>query len=453
MPTPVPVALALPGASWEADLVAALEGSAEVRLVRRCVELAELLALAQTGQVRAALLGAGLRGLDRDAVARLRSGRVVVVGLVGVGDPAAAPERLRALGVDRLVSINGDLAASSAEIGRIVQAPAARPGGDGAADVDDPDAGERLDDIGFADPARALESARPAEPGQAAEPAPATVGPGAPGRLVAVWGPAGSPGRSTLAANLAGEAALTGVSTLLADADVYGGSLATMLGLLDESAGLAAVTRLAGSGSLDAAALARHAPVTDTGLRVLTGLSRPGRWPELRPAALDVVWARCRELASLTVVDCGFSLERDEELSFDTVAPRRNGATLLTLTESDEVLAVCRADPVGVARFVRALPELRELRAGRPIRVVLTAVRAAVVGPSPQRQLGEALARYAGVPDAVALPDDRPACDRALRAGRLLHEVAPRSPLRRAVAGLAREVAGVSVPARRASRR
>jgi len=38
---------------------------------------------------------------------------------------------------------------------------------------------------------------------------------------------------------------------------------------------------------------------------------------------------------TFTVVDCGFSLEQDEELSFDTAAPRRNGATLATLLAAD----------------------------------------------------------------------------------------------------------------------
>ncbi len=446
-----PVALALPGVSWEADLVAALERCDQVRLVRRCVELAEVLALAQTGQVRAALLGAGLRGLDREAVARLRASRVAVVGLVGqVGQGQAgvgsAQDRLRALGVDRHVTVEADLAASVAEIIRAVQACAQDPAGavawsDPAHALEDTDSGTGA---GFTAPSGGLGGAADLVPGP-----PAEVGAA---RLVAVWGPAGAPGRSTVAVNVAGEAARAGVSTLLADADVYGGSVATMLGLLDESAGLAAATRLAGSGSLDAAGLARLAPAVTSGLRVLTGLSRPQRWPELRPAALTVVWQRCRELAALTVVDCGFSLERDEELSFDTLAPRRNGATLATLTEADEVLALCRADPVGVARFVRALPELRELRGDRPLRVVLTAVRSAVVGSGPQRQLREALVRYAGVSDTLALPDDRPACDRAMREGRLLHEVAPRSGLRQAIAGLARDVAGLPTPARRLRR-
>src|SRR5262249_36215411 len=150
-----------------------------------------------------------------------------------------------------------------------------------------------------------------------------------------------------------------GVATLLADADVYGGVVAQALGLLDESAGLAGAARLANAGSLDRAGLADLARTVGPRLRVLTGIARADRWPELRPHALDVVWSLARGLAAATVVDCGFGLEQDEELSYDTMAPRRNGATLGVLELADAVVAVGSADPIGLQRLVRGLVELR----------------------------------------------------------------------------------------------
>ena len=66
-------------------------------------------------------------------------------------------------------------------------------------------------------------------------------------------------------------------------------------------------------------------------------------------------------MAAWTVVDTGFALERDEELSYDTMAPRRNGATLSALEAADVVLAVGAADPVGMQRLVRGLGELAEV--------------------------------------------------------------------------------------------
>ena len=134
-----------------------------------------------------------------------------------------------------------------------------------------------------------------------------------------------------------------------------------MLGLLDESAGLAQACRLADQGLLDADALLRIAtPITaGTGtLHVLTGITRADRWTELRAAALALVLERAREwLRSMSWMH-GFCLEADEELSFDTMAPRRNAATLRSLEMADTVFAVGAADPIGVPRLVRGLAEL-----------------------------------------------------------------------------------------------
>ena len=49
--------------------------------------------------------------------------------------------------------------------------------------------------------------------------------------------------------------------------------------------------------------------------------------------------------------------------SFDTMAPRRNAATLRSLELADTVFAVGAADSIGVPRLVRGLAELRS---GRP---------------------------------------------------------------------------------------
>jgi MinD-like ATPase involved in chromosome partitioning or flagellar assembly len=267
------------------------------------------------------------------------------------------------------------------------------------------------------------------------------------GRLVAVWGPTGAPGRTTVAVGLASELAGSGVHTLLADADVYGGVVAQVLGFLDEAPGLAAAVRLANNGQLDLAALAKVAPVAAPCLRVLTGISRAARWPELRPAALEQVWSLATSLAAVTVVDCGFALEQDEELSFDTAAPRRNGATLATLEQADIVVAVGAADPVGMQRLVRGLAELREVVPSVLPRVVVNQVRRSTVGGGdPHVQLAEALERYAGIREVDFVPYDRDAMDVALLQGRALAEVAAESPARQALARIAADLVGRPAP-------
>ena len=67
---------------------------------------------------------------------------------------------------------------------------------------------------------------------------------GLPVNVVGCWGPAGSPGKSTVAANLACEMALLGKRVLLVDLDTLSPSLAIALGLVDTPAGLSACLRL-----------------------------------------------------------------------------------------------------------------------------------------------------------------------------------------------------------------
>jgi Flp pilus assembly CpaE family ATPase len=151
----------------------------------------------------------------------------------------------------------------------------------------------------------------------------------------------------------------------------------------------------------------------------------------------------------VTVVDVGFCLEQDEELSFDTAAPRRNGATLATLDAADTVLAVGAADPVGLQRLVRGLTQLRETVPGALPRVVLNRVRRGAVGSEPEAQLAEALQRYAGVRDLAYVPEDREALDAALLQARALHEVDRDSRARAALAGIAAALVGRPAPRRR----
>jgi MinD-like ATPase involved in chromosome partitioning or flagellar assembly len=379
---------------------------ARLDVVRRCPDLEELLASAATGVAEAAVVCAHLPGLDRDALARLQALGVAVVGVAPAGDEAAE-RRLRQLGVVHVHA--GDAAGPLAEL---VRRAVAVPG--------------QAVPRGFGNPFAALPVPVPADAVADAE--------GGCGRVVAVWGPTGAPGRTTVAAGLAGELSLLGWPTLLVDADVYGGSLAPVLGLREESSGLASACRAANRGALDVAALTELAVPVTSSLSVLTGLSAADRWPELRPSAVEVVLGLARRRAAVTVVDCGFSLEQDEELSYDTLAPRRNGATLAVLAEADLVVAVGSGDQLGVRRLVRGLAELQACVPGVRTSVVVNRVRD---GADAAGRVRGTLRQLAGVDRVTCLPHDVAAADAALDAGRLLHEAAPAAALRLAVAAYA----------------
>ncbi|MET1021503.1 MAG: P-loop NTPase [Arthrobacter sp.] len=399
------------------DLVGRLERlHGPVSVVRRCHELAELLAACQGGLARAAVVAEGSEDLTASLVDRLSAVGVAVVALTDNPD-----ENVRLRGIGVAAEATGVDAAALAN--RIAGAVALLAGTDPLRQTDTPG-----------------QTGAGLEPGPSGGTAEEWPERSAEGQVIAVWGPAGSPGRTMLAANMAAELAASGKSVLLVDADSYGASVAAMLGLLDEAAGLAQACRLADQGLLDAQALLRIAApvVTRTGtFRVLTGITRADRWTELRAAALSLVLARARQIVDVTVIDTGFCLESDEELSFDTMAPRRNAATLRSLELADTVFAVGAADSIGVPRLVRGLAELASAVPQAFPRVVLNKVRQSAVGRSPERQLRDAWERYGpAVPISAFLPADPVSSDAALLSGSLLLEAAPDSPLRRGIAEL-----------------
>lgn len=258
----------------------------------------------------------------------------------------------------------------------------------------------------------------------------------APAGVVAVWGPGGAPGRTTVAVNVAAELAASGHRVALVDADPYGGAIAPALGLLDEAPGFASACRLAGGSALDRAELERIAQRYSSPrapFEVFTGLVGPSRWPELSHERVTAAIEAMRARFEYVVVDTGFSLERDEELLSDQFAPRRNAATFAALAAADRVLAVGLADPVGLSRLLRGHGELVEVVDAERVDVVVNRVRASALGIDAHAQVRQTLRRFAGLTEATLLPNDGRATDAAILTARTLRDAAPRSPLRAAL--------------------
>ena len=463
---------------WESVVATTLESATGVVVTRRCADVSELLAVAEAGLGDCAVVSADLRGLDLTTVRRLSRAGLIVIGLCPPGDEGAE-RRLRQLDVTTVLSVDAEpesfgTALASPRPHRADLPPRRDPSGGrgsehqvvipdhvpdhllapragrpslpagdrGAPHSSSPSHGTevpRESDLEAGWQPRTSETTSGWAGGQ---PLPEAGDGSAGGRsaVVAVWGPTGAPGRTTVAVNVAVELASRGQEVLLVDADTYGGSIAQALGLLDEAPGLAAACRAADQGTLDLPALARLAPVVTPRLRVLTGLPKAERWPELRAAALERVLDLARGLTPLVVIDCGFCLEDDEELSYDTTAPRRNEATLMALAHADSLLAVGGADPVALQRFVRALQELGSVPSPTPTPVV-NRVRSSAVGSRPEERIAESLHRFAGLDGLSFVPDDPETVDAALLAGRSVVEHAPNSRLRASFAELATAVA------------
>ncbi|MFC7406361.1 AAA family ATPase [Georgenia alba] len=450
------VLLALTG-PVESDLVRALDAPGSgVRVVRRCADVAEVLAAAAAGLGAIAVVGTDLAGVDRSVVRRLHDSgaRVLLVAAPddlhragALGADAVEPAGVAAATLaDAVAAVVGDgtsrgrhltrgarPTAPEEDAPRPVEDVPARQGGPEAPPPPPPpaDDGRASDDVGTG-----------ADGGEETRP------PQTRGQLVVVWGPPGAPGRTTLAVTLASELAGLASRSLLVDADTEAPSVTQVLGILDDASAVASVSRLALSGRLDPTALLRACPLVDGSMHVMTGLTRADRWRELPAAALEVVWDVARAAVPWTVVDTGSTLPEADGSGF---GPSRHEATASALAAADVVVVVGSGDPVGMRRLVMALGDLGEadLMATAKRFVVVNRVRSTAAGRAPAQAVHEALSRFAGVSDAVLVPEDRAALDKAVMQGRALPQVVPGSPARTEIERLARRLAGERPRSRR----
>jgi MinD-like ATPase involved in chromosome partitioning or flagellar assembly len=391
----VVVLIVASGAAWEPEALRLLGDHPRIVVLKRCVDVDDLLAAATAGQADVAVVGLDAPGLDRAAVDHLRAHAVRPIA-IAAGGATLDGGRLRA--------------------GRI-----------GIPVVVTDDHLHALADAICTDAGPPTVVRRPVDP--------APLGPPGPrhhvvaGRVVAVWGPAGS-GRTTLASALGAEIARRRRRVVLVDADPYGGAVAQQLGILDEVSGLLAAVRLDGAGQLEQR-LGSVQRGLDQHLSVVTGLPRADRWVEIRAGAVEHLLSLLSAGAEV-VVDTGFSIEEDP---FPDLGgrPGRNQMTVDALDAADDVLVVGAADPVGLSRLARAVVELRERRSGRPVQVVVNRMRPSL-GWS-EREIVAMVSEFARPSAVHFLPDDQATVDRALVQGRTLVEVGD-SDLGRAVSRL-----------------
>jgi MinD-like ATPase involved in chromosome partitioning or flagellar assembly len=267
------------------------------------------------------------------------------------------------------------------------------------------------------------------------------------GLTIAVWGPTGAPGRTTVASSLASVIAGRGLGVLLLDADSRSGAIAPALGLLDEVPGFIASCRLASRGQLtpeDLQRLSYRYDQAQVSVDVLTGVTSGRLYPEVTTDSISSVLAMAATLWEVVIVDTGSDIASSgrEASATEVVA-----STCLRI--SDEAVALCQATPVGVARFARVIDDARNLRAGKPLPVVLNGVDQSRRSLSDEATLREALRRFAGVDTVMVIARDSGGCRQAEMLGVSVADCVPGSPF---VAGL-KALAGAWVEDAMARRR
>lgn len=405
----IDVLLAVPDLRQEPELVTSASGCG-MRVLRRCVDAVDLLAAAAIDVNVLVVVSAGLPRLSADVLGRLGTARRIV-GLAG--DPLDATA-LDGLGVRLVVPVGASAAATWQSARAVVLGVA--PG----------------DRIGPISPSGVWRTGVWAAP--AGRDGPAPDEPATEGRLIAVWGPMGSPGRTTVAIGLAEAAAASGHRACLVDADTYAPSVGLALGMVEDGGGIVRACRQADNGLLDPTSIIAATRRVRGPWHVLTGLTRSDQWAELSPAALDRVWQSARAAFDVTVVDVGFCIEDDDSPA--AWGRRRNAAAVTALANADRLVAVADASSLGAARLVAAWPTIAAVTADSPV----TIVRNRSGRRHQPSGWDEALTEFGVHAPVHALPADAKSLDACWSRGRSLGEGARRSPLRRSLNGLATEL-------------
>lgn len=260
------VPLLAAGEAWEAPPLGHLEDHPGVVVLKRCVDIDDLLAAVTSGQADVVVLALDAPGLDPTAVAHLRRHAVRPVAVTtGAVDDLDVRERAQRL------------SSPFSQPWTSLRCPWSSP--------------------------RSRTSPTPGRTTSHRTSPQRTTLPSSSGATTGSWScgdPPGAPGRTTVAVNLAAEVAHRGSHVVLADVDPFGGSVAQQLGILDEVSGLLSAARLAGTGQLPERFGCVCRGVNDR-LTVVTGLPRADRWREVRAAHVEQLLGAARARGHVVV--------------------------------------------------------------------------------------------------------------------------------------------------------
>lgn len=225
--------------------------------------------------------------------------------------------------------------------------------------------------------------------------------------LISVWGTNGSPGRTSVAINIGFNLAKKNSATLLIDLDAVAPSIASALGLVSEVPGISSVVHDALKGRLNQDSIEKNVIEVSKGLHVLTGISNPKRWPELRSEGLLQVLKHCSQIYPNIVCDLSAVLPETTDSSFNDVDIFKRFDHIPKVMEiSSRVIFVLSATPLSLIRASESLEILKEISKAEPL-IVLNKVNNINLGEKYEDTAGVILGRW-GDPQYIQQIPDRP---------------------------------------------
>lgn len=262
---------------------------------------------------------------------------------------------------------------------------------------------------------------------------------------VAIWSGSGSPGRTTLAINLATELVLTGHRVLLIDLDTLAPAIPLALGLAETPAGLSAVLRLLEQQRLTRAELTRLTVALDLGkaeLLFLPGLINPARWEEITAERFEKFLSHIAEQFDYVVLDLAQACYSGSRLAHPALAGATDRDSLLrsVLSGTKTLVTVSGADPIAARRFLQAQELLVELARTEDQLVIVNRFRTAALGARAKDDLEQSYLELAKLRIAAFIPDEPENMDRSLRNGLPLALIKRSSAARQAIRQLATQI-------------
>ncbi|CAB4576519.1 unannotated protein [freshwater metagenome] len=358
------ILLALTDQTWQLQVMTALNDNSQIKIRRRCVDSVDLMSAIHLGLANKVVISAGFENLNSTTISGAKKLGCDVYGIYLENDVDSL-EKLVGVGVKSNFAIDEtDVEKSLKGLINLLL---------NVSEIDK--FSNELEDLSQV-------------PG-----------------LVCVWGTNGSPGRSSVAINLSFSLASKNFPTLLVDLDAIVPSLAPALGLVSEVPGVSSLVHDALKGRLSQESIEKNVIEVNPGLHVLTGISNPKRWPELRTEGLIQVLKLCSQMYANIICDLSAVLPESTDSSLNDVDIFRRFDHIPKVLEiSSRNIFVLSATPLSLIRASEALEALQEINKSEPL-IILNKVNEINLGQKYESTVEAILGRWVNSGSIHRIPD------------------------------------------------
>ena len=358
------ILLALTNETWQLEVMSNINDQNQLKIKRRCVDSVDLMSAVHLGLANKIVVSADFPNLNIEAIVKAKKLGCEIYGIY-LQDDLVSLEKLKNIGVLSTFAINSfenhkSIKALTSQLSNITE-------------IDKFSSGlEELTQI----------------PG-----------------LISVWGINGSPGRTITAINLAFSLANKNLPTLLIDLDAVAPSVAASLGIVSEVPGISSVIHDALKGRLNIASFEKNVIEVHSGVHVLTGITNPKRWPELRTGGLVQVLKHASQIYPNIVCDLSAVLPETLDPNLNNLDIFRRFDHIPKVIElSSQVIFVVSANPLALIRSSESLESLSEIYKRDPL-IVLNKVNEFNLGTKYESTVEAILGRWTNHEQIQRLPD------------------------------------------------